>query len=84
METRALMEKEMEMETNVVKFPIEREIQVVSFVNTPNILIRNAKANAYIESCKRKEEGNEDFWCILSGLSVCAMIVTMYFIGIIL
>lgn len=70
----------------VVRFPT-KEIKVVSFVNCPNILMREELAREYSHICtmRRKAKANhEDIMYLLSGLSLFAGLVALYFIGIIL
>jgi hypothetical protein len=68
--------------TEVIQFP--REIQVVNWVNSRNeIMKRETRAKIYSRKCKAKAK-HEDFWCILSGFSVCVAIIALYFIGIVL
>lgn len=49
-------------ENNIIPFrrPEEKEIEVVSWVNLPNVLLRNAKATEYIETCKAKKAEREE------------------------
>lgn len=68
----------LEMETDIIQMP--REINVVSWVNERNnSMRRNSKAKQYIKKCKRKS-AHDDFWCILSGISVFAIIFAAYFL----
>ena len=66
-------------ETEIINFPTTKELEVVSWVNTANILVRNAKAKAYSQSCKRKTN-HEELWCALSSLSILVVIIAAYFI----
>lgn len=74
-------------ENNIIPFhrPEEKEIEIVKWVNQPNILLRNAKAKAYIESCKEsckeKENRFETFWLFVSGICAFAPILALYFLG---
>ena len=60
-------------ETNIIPFhrPTEKEIEVVSWVNKPNILRRNANAEEYIETCaERKAKVADVAWCILASVGM--------------
>ena len=60
---------------------MEKEINIVKWVNSPNILERNAKAEAYSKMCeeKRKEKANVDVssqnctMCVLAGALLLAL-----------
>lgn len=72
-------------ETNIVQFPVKatemQELQVFSWVNQPNILVRNRKAKQYIQSC---EANHEDLECLIGSLSVFTLIVAISFLAIVL
>ena len=76
---------EIKVTENVIPFhrPKEKEIEIVKWVNQPNILVRNAKAKAYSESCRPKENRFETFWLFVSGICAFAPILALYFIGLI-
>lgn len=75
---------EIKVTENIIPFhrPKEKELKVISWVNQPNILVRNAKAKAYSESCKEKESRFETFWLFVSGVCAFAPILALYFIGL--
>lgn len=84
MEARVLMETEQKG----IIIPFKREIDM-TFVNIANkkaeLTARENAARKYSAGCKRNSIiDKEDVMCFLSGLSVCAAIVAMYFVGIIL
>ena len=57
-----------------------KEITVVPWVNSRNeIMHRNYKAKQYIQECKQKS-AHDDFWCLLSAISVFATIFAAYFL----
>ena len=58
-------------ETNISSFkPAATEIKVMPFTNTPNILSRNCKANAYRVACKRKSSHEVHMYFILQIMSL--------------
>ena len=70
---------------NIVRFPNfkptakETGVKVMSFVNTPNVLVRNRIAEEYIKSRKRKS-AKAELGYALSAISVFASIIAMYFL----
>lgn len=70
---------------NIIPFhrPMEKEVKIVSWVNQPNILLRNAKAEEYIRICKAKKEDKfETLGYFLGGIGVFALPFAMYILGI--
>ena len=63
-------------ESSIIPFrrPTKKEIEVVSWVNQPNILLRNAKANAYIEEVRAKKMAVKDI-CETIGYFVSGALV---------
>lgn len=71
-------------ENNIIPFhkPVKKEIKVVKWVNQPNILVRNANATEYIETCaKRKvrEKIANAIWCVVASAGmVLPFILTIF------
>lgn len=65
---KELLEMEIEME-------IEREEELIE---------RENAARAYSAGCKRSIIDKEDIMCFFAGLSMCGLLISMYFLGCIL
>ena len=75
-------------ESSIIPFrrPTEKEIEVVSWVNQPNILVRNAKANAYIEEVRAKKMAVKKDICetigyFVSGALMFLLPFILYILG---
>lgn len=80
--------RKLNYETQATIIPFKKEIDL-TFVNIANkkadIRAREKAAREYSASCKRNSIiDKEDVMCFLSGLSVVAFLMSMYFLGIIL
>lgn len=66
---------------NIIPFrrPEEKEIEIVKWVNQPNILLRNAKAKAYSEKCH--EDKYETLGYFVAGIFVFFMPFAMCILG---
>lgn len=80
--------RKLDYETQATIIPFKKEIDL-TFVNIANkkadIRAREKAAREYSAGCKRNSIiDKEDAMCFLSGLSVVAFLMSMYFLGIIL
>lgn len=72
----------------IIPFKEKKEIDL-TFMRIANakqeLIAREKAAKEYSAGCKRNSIiDKDDIWCFLSGLSIFAFLLSMYFLGIVL
>jgi hypothetical protein len=66
----------------------KKELLEMEIEMEKELIARNNAARNYSAGCKRNKRNNivdiEDVWCFLSALSMCGLLISMYFLGCIL